>query len=356
MIVDMPFAYTAKVVPPGKRNARETVVIDRLPLRIPTAEPAALPVAFRFSPGRDIPWDLEADARAAFHAARAMEIRWDGADLWAPYGHSFDRADAGAERERISEAEAGTRVAAMSGTPFSSAQWGDLIGHQRRAAVPADRLEGRVVADDRRDRVADLLGLARCVRFLDGQFWEPATEPCWEGEGDRFPYARAALSTPFRLQAPATVWRADRLGDALADLEETRGRGDHAPKAQGAIEILIPEAVRLPLDEIQLVSCSRALVNHLREALPGASVGFFAAYAELRDSSAACAGDAVSERLAGAVAALLSHPEARCAETGRHRWLLDHLARAERRWMRSLQPPAPDANWMGDAQPRIPGR
>lgn len=344
MIVEIPFVYTASVVPPGKRNPRVTHVLDRVPIRILTAPEGEMPVAFRFSPGQNVPLELQQDELAALNEALAMELRWDGEGLWAPHGHTFGRdvaAAVAANAGRLTEADASQQIVSMSRTPFASTQWDGLMEWKRRDVVPIGRLEGRIQADDRRGRVADILALARKVRFHDGRFWVPAEEPCWTGVGGLFPRVRAELAAEFRLKSPSTIWRADRLVDALGDLDNQRTRGDHPAMAEGMIEILLPEAVRLRIDETQLVSAARGTIACMKDMLPGASMGLFAVYAELRDAAAEAPPDTVPERLAEAVAVMLSRPESREAETGNRHWLFQDLETAERRWIRSLSAPAP---------------
>lgn len=356
MIVEIPFVYTAHVVPPGKRNARETHVIGRVPVRVPTAEVDEMPVAFLFSPGRDVPWSLDGEALMAFHRARSMEVRMDDRGLWAPEGHDFDREENKQEVARLSEAQATALVESMRGTPFSGAQWGGLLDWQRRSVVREGTFEGRVLREDRRDRVANILAIARGVRFCDGRFWSPTTEPCWVGDGDSFPTAKAELSSEWRLKTPGHVWRADRVGHALADLDMGRGRGrgrgreEWTPKSVGLIDILIPEAVRLPVDEIQLVSAARDAVGNLKERLPEATVPFFMAFAELRDAAMESPLDTVSERLAAAVSGMLALRRPR-EDDHDPDWRLNGLEEANARWLRSLEPGVPD-----EALPEVVGR
>ena len=280
MIVEVPFAYSATVVPPRCRNPVAQWVLDRLPvkLRVETAE--SMPVAFRVA-----------------HQDAEHEVRFDGKRLW----RATDDLDLAAAQAALD---------GFRGTPFAPLQ--DPRPHWVRENERAGRgdarwrlvrpgeITGHLTADDRRERVATILKLARELVFLDGRVFRRCHEPAWLAiPSAREPLISAVFADDHELSINGTeLFRAD---DQEGAIEAATGREDCA--VRGGIEILMPEAIRGRLaDSALAIAASKWIVKDqaARTHILDASTERVLAWLKVRDTLEAC-GNVADDALAAAI-------------------------------------------------------
>jgi hypothetical protein len=323
MIVEVPFLYSVSVVPPRCRNAVPKIVRDTLPVKLHVAAAEDMPVAMRVVTARDTP--IVADDKTA----TPTELRWDGKSLYAPWRGGHDEAPG-----PLDKAEIERRVAAMTGTPFACIQSkpeDDYHSWRQEPAVRLEDIEGRVVADNRRDRVASLLEAARDHILVDGVFMTPSPEPVWKVDADRrWPRVEAEFAHEYILRdrSVRSLYRADRLDAAI----DAAANGEFDCDQRGLIEVLVPEAVRLALDDIGFIREVRHYLadDDVRKDLSEGSVEQFAAYAAVRDLVRSVGdADTVPAGLGEAVQAMLATvpDELRWGENWRKKSVVETLDR-----------------------------
>jgi hypothetical protein len=310
MIIEVPFCYEANALPPRARSARKVAVLDRLALNIREVAPAEFPVAAR------IRRRFDADARPVHSDGRLfyMPSHLTGSERRPPLPPS--------ELEALvpGDYEAHWRH------PLASA----ARVHMGDKAVPvAGIADYRVVSDDRRERVAEIVRRAADLVLCDGVVYDECGEPCWKFVNGWT--VEAALSGRETAEEPDSFWRADKL----CDLAERHPDGTE-PNRLGEIEVLRPDLLRLAPEAAALRQRAAEAMGYVSGGdLKTATKAWFSAYADLRDALAETPAGEVSEPLVDAVLAWLE-----CDEKG---WGPGRrLADAYERWKKAFLSGADD--------------
>ena len=283
-IVVVPFAYEMKHRPPRARNLREVTVRDEVALRVRELSGDDFPVALRVT-------DYHGSA-----GTETDEIRTDGLRLYKPFTYEpvGQRIHVGADSLDYAEG-------APPG-PFM----GNHNEHWRmRDALTRQEVLGDIAVDGREAAVRALEQIANGTVIHDGKLFKACDEPAWRYSGGSFSgghYLKPVFADSADPYQPESLVRADRLDDFLAGFPE-----DNRPERWGAIEVLMPQMLRLSDVPGFLASATRVneiLSGHLKEA----TVEQFSAYAGLRDALKECGGKATEDLLL-AVDAVLDTPE-----------------------------------------------
>lgn len=256
MILHAVFAFTAEFVGHRQRTSRVGVFSARASVDIREASLAELPVAFRWrrSDSFDLPEGPEG----------RHEVRFDGERLWEPYET--------VRHGGIGEPSALVRRDArwVDGRLDHRAMHGDhdprgddpldlgVTGHAGRGRAPfIDEDPGiRTVRASNLDaRYAEVQDAARRLLIADGRLFREAREPSYrlsrrhDGESG-WTFMPEIVVRSGRADAGA-LWRLDEAGQMAAE-------HPMAPGYEEALaEVLVPEAVRLPLPEWALARAAR---------------------------------------------------------------------------------------------------
>lgn len=281
MIIEVPFIYTARVVPPRARNERAVEVIDTMPLNIRELTADEFPLV-------------------AEYLERFADIHDKGYEHIHSDGHRFFKAIGGL-------IPAGLEAMAQAGGPSP------FQHHQRLwTAAPDARqrhgaIEGRVISDNRQERVAKLLEVGRRVVASEGVLFEGCGEPVWRRRpGWVF---EAVICTPELLESePSLLFRADRLKDEIDARNEAAGRNEQ-PDLWGDIRVHRPDLLRLSVEAVALLKEANRQLGYLAEDIgrrvAETSVETFTAYATARDILAGAQKAEVTEDVVEAVRLLI---------------------------------------------------
>jgi hypothetical protein len=273
-IVEIPFLYDAKVVPPRKRNIRDIKVMDRIPVIIQEKTEDSFPIAIQFVSGN-----------SSFNAhnpklvsKNPVDFRWDGQNLYGTIGGHFSNIEElKALLQDIKDEEDVER------SPFHQVQ-GFKKYHRRHYdsdPILAQHIDGKVESDNRRERVADLLKIAGQMFVFNGYLWTHTSEPCWSSR--RGSGAEAVQLSDWCLQNNK-VYRADDLDLYENEVRRTnRDQEEFHIEVKGRIDILIPEAVKFRPSEMYFIKEANHFLESTGGWLKDAQVEFLIAYAGLRD-------------------------------------------------------------------------
>ena len=133
------------------------------------------------------------------------------------------------------------------------------------------------------------------------------------------------------------VFAADGVGDAVASLGDRNRREDRI-YTRGMIRVLIPAAMRLPLDDQNLMAAAASVLEGQAKQLHDKPKAFMAAYADVRDALAAMGPhdpmSRVTPELAEATADLIREWPA--PEHGFGEYDRDRLVAARSAWVQRL--------------------
>lgn len=339
MIIELPFSYEANYVPPRARNERRVYVSDLLPLNIREVDPARFPVAARF-----------ADNSQVVTVGGLDDIHWDGKRFFRPAWDQKGRARRQVPAVGLEDRIQGHDTGPEKESPFRHLQkiyetrYSDKEWHRH-----AD-LTGRVISDNRQDRVAELVRCANNVVISGGLLFEACGEPGWHIPATGTVSAHAMLVMPQHLEQMADrLVRADRL-------EEYRKLfySPYRLEAFGRIEVLLPQALSLNPEPSHLRKACAGMLSHMGDRLARATREEFGMFADLRDAlddlnARIAAGEAsreeVTDDLVAAARAAIDS-EGAIAEPGPKKALLA----AFERWRLSLIREEPDTT-VGIAAP-----
>jgi hypothetical protein len=264
LLIEVPFLYDAKLVPPRKRNARNVKVLDCIPIVIQEKTTNDFPIAMQYVCGTHLPFDNDA-RKAALE--NAITLRWDGHSLHEAVGGAF------LNREDLKRL-----LQDVENSPFRREQ--GFYNYNRWQyegdPIPVNRIDGKVESDNRRERVATLLEMSSKMFVCDRHIWTQCNEPCWLLEAHRqYPSIKAVQTT--EAKEFGGLFRADDLELAKADvsIEDL--------EIYGRIDVLIPEAVQRRPAEAYIVGAAKRFLESTKDSLGNSQVEFMVAYARLRD-------------------------------------------------------------------------
>lgn len=289
MIVEMKFAYEAEYVPPRGRTPRTVTVIDTVPLNVRELSPGQFPVAARF-----------ATASQMMRWNQVDEIRWDGRSHYRPYAEEWaDRrfyVPADKFLELVDRHETCHPFAEVQKLPDPKYPLHPIMT-QRQVAEG-----GRVVSDNRRERVAAMVKKGGEVVLCGDKMFEACGEPAWYVPSTGFIRAEPVLATAKTVaERNAGLARADRL-------DEYAERFLRNPvRTEGVLEVVMPGTLRLSVEAPRLRQAAEIAAAKMGDRLRLASREDFDVYATLRDALAAAPTAQVPEEVADAVRIAVDH-------------------------------------------------
>ncbi|AOG02828.1 hypothetical protein [Bosea sp. RAC05] len=266
-IIDVPFSYEAVVRHKRKRNTSRHVYVATVPVEIAELTDAQAPIALRYQDHN-------------YGEGDPVEMRWFEGHLWAQKMISTD------DDTKI-PADFGwllgvNREFDQYGNPLSSHDCPKTGATTARIEDDVDIQEVHV--SGRESIEAKIRDLAAEIVLIGGTLWERSKEPYLylTTSGG---YAWINVAKPFQQQAERLSFRLDQLGIIKqACAHDLRG----IETITGPIvEILIPDALKKPCDEVALLASARNILDDMKKAIATQDVEFFIAYRDLREAMAA---------------------------------------------------------------------
>jgi hypothetical protein len=300
MIVDVPFSYTALYVPPKARNEREVTVLDTLPLSVREIDEGDFPVVARF-----------ADNTQLVRYDQIDDIRWDSKGFYRPWATEWAR-----ERFYPKASDLAELVKGHEGDqPFRDLQKVPEANWHNRPIFTHRQVQdgGRVLSDDRRERVAALVARAAATVLSAGRMWVACGEPAWRVEANGFITASPILAdAKARRDFARHLARADDLGGYARRFWRRDTLDTH-----GLLEVVRPEALTLAPEAAHLAAAAADAAERMSGRLKRAAREDFGVYADLRDAVEAAPENEITEELADAVRAAIDHESAMLGESER---------------------------------------
>ena len=283
MLLDVTFAYEAEVLAPRKRRLENKVFLATIPVEIDEIPSAGLPVAFRFDERQR--WD---DGKGV-----AREVRWSAelghwqADLDVAPARDLGPEERPATKERDAAWLAAhsdprlTDFSRFSDDPFRilAGVYGNVSGSEFIEGNPNVVKVGRTNRDERE---AEVRAAIEAMLIVDGVLHERTTEPVFNIRELRTREGNHGWAVIERAGDHSVKGRTHFRADEAAAVEAmVSGSGNDV---MPAVEVLIPEAVRAPLPEMDVVEAAELLMARMAEDLKKQDRAFFLAYADLRDS------------------------------------------------------------------------
>ncbi|MFC4236496.1 hypothetical protein ACFOY8_14925 [Thalassospira xianhensis] len=284
IIVDYPFTYEAAIVPPGKRNLRRFEITDKVPVRLPAIEAEDFPIAFRIAESRQ--------------EGKYVDYRFHEGRFYV------------ATTPKVTEAEFIAKVAAEDNVyvPVLFHEWTKDIpsigyyGNDATKKIKSNEIAGQISHDNRRESVTAVLdNLPFDCIFSDGQLWRVAYEPVWKFSPSTSIYARGKENSSFDLDVCDSAWMTPErrsqhwqyhrifgldeleVGKQVIVENEFEPDENFDIKCYGDVEILRPDLLQHRLPERRIIAKVSDFMGRIRSLVYDASVGYFEAYAKLRD-------------------------------------------------------------------------
>lgn len=266
-IIDVPFSYEAVVRHKRKRNTSRHVYVATVPVEIAELTDAQAPIALRYQ-------DYN------YGEGDPVEMRWFEGHLWAQKTVSNDDGeDVPANFDWLLEVN---QEFDQHGNP--------LKAHDSpRTGATTSRIEDDVDIQEvhvsgRESIEAKIRDLASEIVLIGGTIWERSKEP-YLHLSTSGGYAWVNVAKPWQKHAERLSFRLDQMGIIKqACAQDLRGIDTITGPV---IEILIPDALKKPCDEMALLVSAGNILDDMKKAIATQDVEFFIAYRDLREAVAA---------------------------------------------------------------------
>lgn len=324
MILDVPFFYTAHVLPPRKRNATEKTYVATVTVAIREASPEEAPVALR------VPhFDWHREPTVVRDDIRVLDgVLYRPLRVQEASGEPSVVKDPTWLRARVAAGDHYTNPLPQGERPYRT----------EPVRIEDDPEATRILSNNRAEREGAVVEHASRLMICGGVLWSRTAEPVYvHGRGRGSP-VEVADSESLADKYADHVFRADQERWML-DVYFAGNIGSEVPEAS-RIEVLMPEVLAFPADEKALHWSARRLVDAMANTVAHQDMAFFSAYQQLRDGGGRteswtdCDLPELAARLQRAAAAMLAADP--------HDWNGQEAARVIERWRSDPRRTAPE--------------